>query len=36
LSSLLDAVQGAIDAGTFASEADVALAAATDVPDDLR
>lgn len=31
-----DAVQGAIDAGTFASEADVALAAATDVPDDLR
>jgi hypothetical protein len=31
-----DAVQGAIDAGTFASEADGALAAATDVPDDLR
>lgn len=31
-----DAVQGAIDAGTFTSEADATLAAATETPDDLR
>lgn len=31
-----DAVQGAIDAGTFASEADATLAAASETPDDLR
>jgi hypothetical protein len=31
-----EAVQGAIDAGTFASEADATLAAATETPDDLR
>lgn len=31
-----DAVQGAIDAGAFASEADATLAAATEPPEDLR
>lgn len=31
-----DAVQGAIDAGAFASEADATLAAATETPDALR